>query len=101
MVSLISHNQQQYSSRRPLNLFVPRVNQRTFGLKSFYYLGTLLWNSLPENIKSTTDLNTFKRLIKSCMDKLVDVISVTLQMIKAKGQFGPTIVEHQISSYRF
>ena len=35
------------------------------------------------------------------MDQLVDVISVTLQMIQAKGQFGPTIVEHQISSYRF
>ena len=65
MVSLISHNQQQYSCRRTLNLFVPRVNQSTFGLKSFYYLGTLLWNSLPENIKSATDLNTFKRLIKS------------------------------------
>ena len=67
MVSLISHNQQQHSSRQPLNLFVPRVNQSTFGLKSFYYLGlgTLLWNSPPENIKSTTDFNTFKRLIKS------------------------------------
>ena len=35
------------------------------------------------------------------MDQLVDVISVTLQMIKAKGQFGRTIVEHQISAYRF
>ena len=35
MVSLISHNQQQYSSRRPLNLFIPRMNQSTFGLKVF------------------------------------------------------------------
>ena len=35
------------------------------------------------------------------MDQLADAISVTLQMIKAKGQFGPTIVGHQISSYRF
>ena len=34
------------------------------------------------------------------MDHLVDVISVILQMIKALGQFDPTIVEHQISSYR-
>ena len=59
------HPQSNYSTRRPLNLFVPRVNQTTYGLHSFRYQGTLLWNSLPEEIKTAANLNTFKKLIKN------------------------------------
>ena len=65
MENIVIRNQAHYSSRRPLNLFVPRVNQTTFGLKSFRYQATLLWNSLPVEIKSADNLNTFKRLIKT------------------------------------
>ena len=35
MNSLVVPNQSHYSSRRPLNLFVPRNNQTTYGLKVF------------------------------------------------------------------
>ena len=65
MNSLVVPNQSHYSSRRPLNLFVPRINQTTYGLRSFRYQGTILWNSLPEEIKTASNLNSFKRLIKS------------------------------------
>ena len=41
----------KHSQIRPLNLFVSRVNQTTFGLKSVRYEGIILWNSLPEHIK--------------------------------------------------
>ena len=58
-------NQSHYSSRRPLNLFVPRINQTTYGLRSFRYQGTVLWNSLPEEIKTASNLSSFKKLIKS------------------------------------
>ena len=65
MNNLIIPNQSNCSTRRPLNLFVPRVNQATYGLRSFLYHGTLLWNSLPEEIKTAANLNTFKKLIKN------------------------------------
>ena len=52
MQSLFVMNQSRYSSRRPLNLHLPRVNQTTYGLNSFRYEGAKLWNSLPEDIKS-------------------------------------------------
>ena len=65
MNSLVVPNQSHYSSRRPLNLFVPIINQTTYGLRSFCYQGTVLWNSLPEEIKTASNLNFFKKLIKS------------------------------------
>ena len=65
MNSLITPNQSYHSTRRPLNLFIPQVNQTTFGLRSFRYQGTLLWNSLPEETKTAPNLNTFKKLIKN------------------------------------
>ena len=40
MNNLIIPNQSNYSTRRPLNLFVPRVNRTTYGLRSFRYQGT-------------------------------------------------------------
>ena len=65
MNSLVIPNQSYYSSRRPLNLFVPRINQTTYGLRSFHYQGTVLWNSLLKEIKTASNLNSFKKLIKS------------------------------------
>ena len=65
MQSLFVMNRPRYSSRRPLNLHLPRVNQTKYGLNSFRYEGAKLWNSLPEDIKSSENLITFKRLIKT------------------------------------
>ena len=38
MSNLITPRQSHYSSRRPSDLFVPRVNQTTNGLKSFRFI---------------------------------------------------------------
>ena len=66
MSQLFKTNKLRHSQRRPLNLFVPRVNQTTFGLKSVRYEGIILWNSLPEHIiKTAENLEIFKRLIKT------------------------------------
>ena len=62
---LFKTNKLRHSQRRPLNLFVPRVNQTTFGLKSVRYEGIILWNSLPEHIKTAENLEIFKCLIKT------------------------------------
>ena len=55
----------RYSSRRPHDLIVPRVNQTKFGLKSIQYEGAKLWNHIPNSIKSAENLEIFKKLIKS------------------------------------
>ena len=65
MQNLSVMNQSRYSSRRPLNLHLPRVNQTAHGLNSLRYARAKLWNSLPEDIKSSENLTTFKRLIKT------------------------------------
>ena len=63
--SLFVMNQYRYSSRQPLRLHLPRVNQSTYDLNSFRYEGAKLWNSLPQDIKSSENLTTFKGLIKT------------------------------------
>ena len=45
--------QSSYSTRRPYNMKVPRVNQTTFGTGSILYEGTKIWNHLPNK---TNDL---------------------------------------------
>ncbi len=43
-----------------INLTVPRVDSTTYGLHSIRYHGTILWASLPSEVKSTKDLTVFK-----------------------------------------
>ena len=65
MSNLITPRQSHYSLRRPSDLFVPRVNQTKYGLKSFQYQGSKLWNSLSDDIKTSFNLSTFKKLLKT------------------------------------
>ena len=60
---LFFQGQSAYSACRPMDLCVPRFDQTTFGLKCFWYEAVKLWNSLPEDVKRSGDLQTFKRLI--------------------------------------
>ena len=48
-------------SRNINRLFVPRVTNN-FGKRSFYYRGTVLWNSLPQAVVEATSLSSFKKL---------------------------------------
>ena len=65
MKQLFQLNKSKYSSRRPLDLIVPRVNQTHYGLRSIRYEGAKIWNHLPNSIKSAENLDAFKRLIKT------------------------------------
>ena len=60
MNDIFSRNVSLYFARRPLS--VPRVKQRTFGLKSMRYEGAKIWNHLPESIKSSQNPHVFKQL---------------------------------------
>jgi hypothetical protein len=43
---------------------LPSIRTTTYGIKSFRYLSSHIWNLLPDNIKQANDLPTFKTLIQ-------------------------------------
>ena len=64
MQELFERSSSSYSTRRPNDLKVPRVNQPTHGSTSIRFEGARLWNHIPKHIKSAENLNIFKNLIK-------------------------------------
>ena len=50
-------------------LVVPRYNLKTYGGRAFSVNGPILWNSLPNNIRETETLSTFKNQIKTFLFK--------------------------------
>ena len=46
-------------------LYLPATKCKSFGGRAFEHVGPLLWNSLPENIKSATSVDIFKKLLKT------------------------------------
>ena len=49
-----------YSMRDSSIMVQPKRNSTTFGLRSFPYFGSKLWNDLPNHLKGTTDFITFE-----------------------------------------
>jgi len=43
---------------------IPRVNKNLYGMKSFDYLASNLWNSIPDELKLCKSLNDFKTRAK-------------------------------------
>ena len=62
---LLSERSSRYSNRRPLDIYVPRVNQTKFGYKSYTFEAPSIWNSLPIEIRKAENVTLFKKLIKS------------------------------------
>ena len=62
--SLFSKSNVPYTMRDNDKLIQPLKRTTGFGIKSFAYYGTHLWNMLPIDIKSTVTLSSFKTLIK-------------------------------------
>ena len=60
MKDIFQVQQSAYSTRRPYNIKVPRVNQTTFGTRSIQYEGAKIWNHLPNSLKSAETLEIFK-----------------------------------------
>ena len=53
-----------YNLRRDDVLSIPKVKTTNHGIKSISFLGPKIWNSLPNEIKSSRNANQFKTLIK-------------------------------------
>ena len=62
---LLSERNSRYSNRRPLDLYIPRVNQQKFGYRSYTFEAPSVWNSLPLEIRKAENFHHFKKLINS------------------------------------
>ena len=56
-------SQSPYDMRDKSRFVQPKVNTTSYGLKSFAYYGSHIWNLLPMHIKSAMSLPEFKELL--------------------------------------
>ena len=63
--SLIVKRDNKYNFRYTNILQIPQVKTSTYGKNSFGYAAPVLWNSLPENFRTTTNFNNFKNLMEN------------------------------------
>ncbi len=67
----LSNLLQYYQPSRPLrssdskDLIIPRTNKVTMGDRAFSVIGPKLWNDLPSDLKNTSTINSFKKLLKT------------------------------------
>ena len=61
--SLLKERTTAYNLRGILKLDLPRVTTTSFGLKSFRHAAPQVWNTLPDNIRTSENLIAFKRAI--------------------------------------
>ena len=54
-----------YNTHKKYDIFVNSRNTSSYGDKSLRALGPHIWNSLPENIKSTNSIFVFKKFLKN------------------------------------
>ena len=59
-----------YNLRRNDVLSIPKVKTTNYGIKSISFLGPKIWNSLPNEIKSSRNANQFKTLVKDWFFKM-------------------------------
>ena len=52
-----------YNLRSQCDLDIPSVNTETFGKNSLRYFGPIIWNSVPERLRSIESLSEFKKEI--------------------------------------
>ena len=62
---LFTERQTSISLRGKRRLVVPRVNTTNYGLHSFRYHASKLWNLLPDNVRVSTSLAAFKNALQT------------------------------------
>ena len=64
MWSYFKYRKVPYNLRRFPALFIPPARSTIYGTNSVHFLGSLIWNRLPNLVKSTTSISEFKNAIK-------------------------------------
>ena len=62
---LVNIKKPNYSFRYENTVDVPSVETTRYGLKSFRYFSTKLWNELPNHIRLEQNLNQFSKLLNT------------------------------------
>ena len=62
---LFTERQTSISLRGKRRLVIPRVNTTNYGLHSFRYYASKLWNLLPDDVRVSTSLAAFKIALKT------------------------------------
>ena len=65
MKALFSPKPVRYSLRNQNLLSLPSAKSSRFGTQSFIFRGSLLWNNIPDSLKSKSTLDTFKQSLKA------------------------------------
>ena len=65
ILDLIKFKNTNYFFRFQSLAELPRVNTESYGRKSFRYEAAHIWNSLPNELRTTTDFKEFGRLIRA------------------------------------
>ena len=60
----------KYNLRTGQRLQLPTTKSKSYGTNSIVFRGSLLWNSLPNTIKSSESLSEFKRKIRNWSGKV-------------------------------
>ena len=64
LTELFSKNESRYHLRSKADFKIPRVKIKLFGKNALRYLGPVIWNTVPLEIKQVNSLISFKRLIR-------------------------------------
>ena len=64
MWSYFKYRKVPYNLRRGPVLFIPPARSAIHGTNSAHFLGSLIWNRLPNLVKSSRSLSEFKNVIK-------------------------------------
>ena len=76
LIELFSEREMHYNVRNQ-NLFnLPSFNTMTYGKKSFTYYGAKLWNALPNEIKDSVSLSSFKNSLNQwlkCVENITQI----------------------------
>ena len=59
-------NNRPVRGKHQMNMIIPEFNQVSYGKKSLRTFDLKLWKSLPYHMKSSENLESFKRTIKHC-----------------------------------
>ena len=61
---LVEIKHSQYSMRRINSAFIPKARTTKYGLKSFAHVCVLVWNSLPNELRTSENYGQFRGLIR-------------------------------------
>ena len=74
-------NETVYNLRDPYPLKQEKFKTITYGYRSFHYMGSKLWNMLPNEIKSETDIGHFKNLLTMWEGQMVLNLCMLMYLI--------------------